>query len=124
MIAHVDKAGAPTFKEIASLVRATQNLVRAIDGALVGIVDLESYLRQALVLYLNENPGGRSANIWGRSESRRLGTIVQIACNAGLSQFEPTSAPTNHISWEYLRELAKWSPKEALAELLPAGNVS
>ena len=115
-------AAAPTLKEITAIVRATQELVKEIDGVLLRDLDLEPYLREILRQHLigdeDTNPKSpmiRAGRIWSKSLDRRRSAIVQIACNNGFTGYRD-GAP-NELQATAIDELANMSPAEAVAEL-------
>lgn len=105
------KSSTPKFKEATALVRAVQHFVGEVDAQVLSTLDLETYLHQTLEDYLAPDPHLRAANIWGKSASRAMVSIRQVALNAGFGQVDVSTRP--ELSDEFIRDIAQLSEREA-----------
>lgn len=85
----------PTFKEIASFIKATQDFVKAVDAVQLRACQPERYLKE----HIWEVTGGSRAksrtteahrkehfqSVWGRDASERVGAVVRFLRATGLS---------------------------------------
>lgn len=113
----IGRGHAPTFKEVTSLVQAAHRFVQQIDGQLLQKSDLDRYVTYILAHYVSVNPIQRTSNVWGKDEYRRLGSIVQICKQYGMTDKDHETP--NHTSEGILQEIAAWTPARARAELCP-----
>jgi len=113
----------PTFKEVTAIVRAVHKLVERTDGYFLQSLDMDTYLRGILRLYLTEDSDAkpakimaRAGNVWGKSPARRLSNIRQIALNGGLSPYYE-GAP-NELTITTMEKFVDLSPSEAVGALV------
>lgn len=107
----VEASRTPTFKEVTALARAAHKFVEVVDEALLARADLNLYLRQALAVYLSEDPVKRSAKVWGKDFERRVSAIVQIAQNHGMTV--AIARRSNALTSSEIHSFATLSPRQA-----------
>ena len=118
-ISHATTArpSAPTFKEVASMIRAAHRFVQEADSQLLAALDTRRYFYDALRDYVAHDVERRVQNVWGKDRVRRESTIRKIASIYGLVAVEGDLIDDGVESSE-LAAAAEWSPKEARANLL------
>jgi hypothetical protein len=104
-------SASPRFKEATALVRAVQLCVRDADRAVLESLSLNEYFREVLEVYVGEDPVRRAANVWGKDPGRRLGSLGQLAREAGLTESSELSDGT--LSDDELLRFASLSAREA-----------
>lgn len=115
MLDSISKSHAPTFKETTSLVRAAHKFVERIDGRLLMRSDLDSYVIRVLAHYVSSDPVQRTSNVWGKDSRRRLGSLVQICKQYGMTDQDQETL--NHTSEGTLVQIGAWTPAEARTKL-------
>jgi hypothetical protein len=118
-IKHVTAArpSAPTFKEVAAMIRAAHGFIQEADSQLLSALDTRRYFYDALTDYVAQDVDRRIQNVWGKDRVRRESTIRKIASIYGLVAVE-SDLPGEGIESSELAVVAEWSPKEARANLL------
>jgi len=119
LLLSLERTRSPTFKEITALVRSAHKWVQRIDSSLLTRIDLDDFIRSVLASYVQEDPGRRINNVWGKDIRSRLSTLIQIAQNYGMT-IDGTEF-TNHVSDDVIQEMIQWTPARARAELAPNG---
>ena len=115
------KEAPPSFKEIASFIRATQEAVRIIDTGLLKKLEPESYLKELIWEY-SSNAGTAEdrekarkkqiQSIWGRDASDRKQRVISFLKNCGLS-LSPTDEETStSFPDELITNLSGMTPSE------------
>ena len=99
----------PTFKEVASIVRAAQKYVELVDQFVVDSVDLDGVLESIIRDYLVEDGHDftqRATKLWGRGPLRASKSIEQIAVNSGMTWAVPTAGDRT-VSPNFIEELSQ-----------------
>jgi len=117
MLADFDSERPPTFKETASFIRATHQVVESLDRFLLSHLDAESYLKELIWSSAGANDSERAKqiqNVWGRDECDRPTRVFSFLQNRGLatSRREDSSA---EFPDELLNAVAAMTPKELKA---------
>ena len=124
-----ERGGAPSFKEIASFIRAVQSLIQEMDAALLSQLDSEQYLRDFLSNLLrkpkaDETPKKsmlrNAQSIWGRDGADRHAAVISLLKHNGLSQ-ECLSEHSCIFSDELLEKMSSFSTKALLEYLNSSG---
>lgn len=121
LFADFSKEAPPSFKEIASFIRATQEAVRLIDTYLLKNLEPRSYLKQLIHEFAsksrsNDNPEKackkQIQSIWGRDASDRPQRVISFLKNCGLS-LSPTDGEASAVfSDNILSSLSDMTPSE------------
>lgn len=120
-----ERGGAPTFKEIASFIRAAQSLVQEMDAALLRHLNPEKYLKEFILYYLKKSDSDKKTiirnaqSIWGRDVSDRHAAVVSFLAHNGLSRECSTNSCV--FSDELLGTISQFSTK-ALIEYLDSAQ--
>jgi hypothetical protein len=126
------RGGAPTFKEIASFIRATQELVRQLDEAQLKRLHPRAFLKAFIWHVLSrglpsETPSRARARLaqstWGRDASERLKRVISTLKSNGLSPARAGSYATE-FSDELLAELAEFTPGAILEYAAPPDDLT
>ena len=113
------KDSPPSFKEIASFIRATQEAVRLIDSHLLTNLEPESYLKQLIPEYAskarpNEDPEKarkkQIQSIWGRDASDKPQRVTSFLKNCGLSSSASDSGANAVFSDDLISSLCDHDP--------------
>jgi hypothetical protein len=115
------KESPPSFKEIASFIRATQDAVRTIDLRLLQKLEPRSYLKQLIWEYASHANGEEDnqkarkrqiQSIWGRDASDRKQRVVSFLKNCGLSLSSKEGQPSAAFPDDLVAELSDMTPSE------------
>lgn len=128
-----ERGGAPSFKEIASFIRAVQSLVQEMDAALLSQLDPEQYLRDFIQNLLRKTKTDESPkkamlrnaqSIWGRDDGDRYAAVLSLLRHNGISE-ECLSEHSCAFSDELLKMVSGFSTK-ALLEYVgsPSANAA
>jgi hypothetical protein len=120
LLSSISKADAPTLKEITSLVRAAHNFVSLVDDNLLQRIDLIAYVKQVLSQYISDDPARRINNVWGKDESHRVSSLIQICKQYGMTACDVDAQ--NGTPEGVVREISAWTPAQARVELLAADH--
>ena len=121
LFADFSKEAPPSFKEIASFIRATQEAVRIMDAHLLKHLDPQSFLRQLIQEYsLKGNADEdreklrkrRIQSIWGRDASDRKQRVISFLKNCGLSLSATDENNSTIFSDNIITELSDMTPSE------------
>ena len=123
-----NEGGPPKFKEMASFIRATHELVRQLDELQLQTLEPKPFLRWFIWRLLDRPRPGETLeqarlrlaqSIWGKDESERLGKVISLLRNNGFSA-ESSTAFAVEFSDELLATVAAYKPKEILQYASPA----
>lgn len=123
LFADFERGGPPTFKEMASFIRATQIIVESLDLLQLCDLDTELYLRSFIIKTLKESklsdgstlPIGRAVqNLWGRDEEGKRRRLQSFLVNKGFSPHKASSGGCQFPD-ELLDRFASMSAKDVLA---------
>jgi hypothetical protein len=126
LLSDFEKEGPPKFKEIASFIRASQEVVRIVDAQLLQAIDPEAFVKDLIWIRsgkATQNENERTARkkliqgIWGRDSSDRQQRIVSFLKNCGLS--ETAASTTAVFSDELITAMANKNPTELTSWLRP-----
>jgi hypothetical protein len=131
LLKDVDEDKPPTFRETASLIRATQKIVEQLEAAQFRILAHDVFLKELIWSDLDSNyPGDgdrnahrkrRIAGVWGRDESRREAVFQAFLMNLGLSPMRRYQESLE-LDPDLLARVSKMVPTEAYKFLTPAGD--
>jgi hypothetical protein len=124
-----EQDGPPTFKEMASFIRATHEFVRMLDEAFLLELDTEQYLKSFIWSVVSRNPKKSKdidqrrmaliQSVWGRDVSERHQRVISFLRNNGLSMQQAKDGAV--FSDELLAELSAMNPKKLLDCIRPEG---
>jgi hypothetical protein len=125
------KEAPPSFKEIASFIRATQEAVRLVDSHLLTNLEPQSYLKQLIwELASKSRPNDEPEkarkkqiqSIWGRDASDRTQRVTSFLKNCGLS-LSPTDGEVSAVfSDDLISSLSEMAPSEITDWLKTGAN--
>lgn len=75
----------PTFKEVASFVSSSINLIRSIDAILISDLDLRDYADRVIIHYLRENKISRLNNLFSKNQDMTVKSLRQILFHSGFT---------------------------------------
>jgi hypothetical protein len=116
------KEAPPSFKEIASFIRATQEAVRLVDSYLLTNLEQEPYLRQLVREFAsksrpNDDPEKarkkQIQSIWGRDASDRAQRVTSFLKNCGLSFSIADGDASAVFSDSLISAVSNMTPSEA-----------
>jgi hypothetical protein len=81
----------PTFKETASMIKATIEYVYQLDNYLIESLDLLTYSDKIIIKYIRENLEKRLRNIYNNDDESRVKVIRNILSEYGLNEKENSS---------------------------------
>ena len=123
----VDRRKAPRFKEVASIIAASQVLVKSFDSALLQKINVREYANLVLRLYIEEQIAAGTSNVfpklWPGSPQKSEERITQILRQKGFT-FGQEGLARRHpdqggfLPKEYMERLAKADVPGAKVELL------
>lgn len=88
LLNNFDSGNVPTFKEIASMIRATINLVYKIESKLIENIDYKYYIDKVLYKYVKQNQKKMLNNIFSKCESEKKRIVINILKNSGFIEGE------------------------------------
>jgi hypothetical protein len=116
-----ERGGAPTFKETASFIRATQIAVEHIDGYYLERLNAEVYLKSFLRSYMKPFPLERqkkiAQSIWGQDISLRKKKVISFLVNNGLSSSQKYRYSFT-VPDDVLDDLAELTPASLLNQYI------
>lgn len=114
MCKRIEENFPPRLKETAAVIRASAEVVRSIDEAIVEIRGTLPYLKDVLRAHLRPgdgiNQGQRAAGLWGGTEAKNRHSLEVFAVRNGLSASSITSTDDEGM--------AAWLPRDAIQNLL------
>lgn len=102
-----DSSHFPTFKEVTSFVRASINLVSAIDRCLLNDIDKVEFADKIMIKYINDLKDTRLNNIFSKDSRTAEKTIKQVLLQNGFFENNRNSVDI------YCKSIAKLSYAEA-----------
>ena len=120
MFVDFDKGGPPSFKEMASFIRATQIFVEKLDQVQLSNLAGDEYLKSLVRSIVRQSrPKGADSSqipklvqsIWGRDEERRQEKLRSLLINHGLSD-KASSEKIGLISDEAIQQFGAMTPKD------------
>lgn len=81
-----EQSNVPTFKEVASLIKATIDLIYEIDNKLIKNLELISYADQIFITYFKDNFESRLNNIFSKDQERKKKALRQLLKINGFSE--------------------------------------
>ena len=128
-----DTNQSPRFKEIASLIKATQDYVNKVEDVFFDNLDKRQFLRELVWSGLS---GATSSNktryegrkecserVWGKSEKNRSKAVERFLQRNGLSRSEPERNESYVVFEESIvQKLFSMSPREICAWAEPRNN--
>jgi hypothetical protein len=118
-----ERGGPPTFKEMASFIRATQSLVESLDAMQLSALVARDYLHSFVLTLLTRNGGEKAPatsqlvqSIWGRDDAGRHKRLRSFLINNGLSETR-VSGDSCEFSDELIDDIASLAPRGVLAYL-------
>lgn len=88
MLKNFDELKEPSFKEVASMVRASINFIYKIDSKLLKKVDSVKYADKVIYYYIKEDKIKRLDNLFSKDENSRERIIKNILENYGFNEKE------------------------------------
>ncbi|CAO4150196.1 hypothetical protein PKCBPO_03120 [Methylorubrum thiocyanatum] len=111
MIENYELGGAPTLKEVSSLISICHRVVASIDIAILNRADAHQAFMAALrTSFASEtSPGGRIKEYWGRSIEARQSKLVAMTSRFGFREFSETDTSSKPLclSAQQLRAIAE-----------------
>ena len=93
LISHFTSGEAPSFKEAASIIRLTHEAVAHYDAYLLQGLQIESYLKDSMLAFLDEGnarPNRSIQKTWGHPEKKRA-KVVRLLRMIGVNETEKIS---------------------------------
>lgn len=117
-----ERGSAPSFKEIASFIRAVQSLVQEMDAALLSQLDPEQYLKDLILNLLRKTTADEppkkamlrnAQSIWGRDDGDRYTAVISLLKHNGIAE-KSLSEHSCVFSDDLLKTVSSFPPKVLL----------
>jgi hypothetical protein len=121
LLSDFQREGAPTFKEIASFIRATHEIVRVVDERVLAELDAEKFLRSLIDSRIGRDDASRRKHVqsvWGRDISERDMRVRSFLINCGLSATPIQDGTPRAFDDGLLTKISRNSPSELRQWLL------
>jgi hypothetical protein len=112
LLSDFNKGGPPTFKETASFVRATHQLIEQLDQHHLKELNPEKFLKSLVAKNLTPSAPKAIQSLWGRDERDKLKRVVGYLKNLGLSE-EKAFPHSALFSEQLILKISNFTPKEA-----------
>lgn len=127
MITNEDEGAAPTFKEVATIIQASHDLIEELDTAVCRRVDPELFADAVVAEHLRgrsaDGEGKRLHSLWQGREDRVRDRIEHVLRLAGFAEATDEDDTGSGLSDRWIIEVAKLSPADARTRFLDVPTV-
>ncbi len=112
-IAACENSAAPSFKEVAGIIRASQTLIETIDDSAMSKIDYDSYVESLLYEHFTDQfklDRQVFAKMWPGSQEKTAQRLSALLRQKGMTSVEPEANGTNV---DYFLQLTQLRPSEA-----------